>query len=178
MRIIVTVGITDSGLLSGKLWEYLDEVFAVQFPNVEITVEREWYWPWQFKKIRAYADRVVEKYDTGEDLILIGHSMGGVVACAAAPRFKKSHVKMVSTVFSPHEFLWRWFSRSIGSDLYESHAFPIVSFKAALDPIVWWGSRHPSAVKHILVRCDHYFLWLHFSKKPLEYIAREMRHLL
>lgn len=178
MRIVVTVGITDSGILSRKLWEYLEEVFAVPFPGAEIIIEREWYWPWEFRKIRKYADRVVEKYDTGEDLILIGHSMGGVVACAAAPRFKKSHVKMVSTIFSPHQFLWRWFSNSIGSNLTENTAYPIVSFKAQYDPIVLWGSEHPLAVKHTLVECDHYFLWLHFSKKPLEYIAREMRRLL
>lgn len=175
MRIVVIVGVVDSGILNRELWRRLDEVFEVEFPGVPVIVERSWYLPWDFQKMRKYGDRIVEKYDTGEDVILMGYSMGGVVASSIAARFTKSNVRMLATVFSPHQFLWGWFSSALGSNQNGFENFPVVSFTAKYDWIVWWGSAYPAAIKHFPLECDHYFLWLYFSMEPLQRIAREMR---
>src|SRR5262249_6510427 len=67
--------------------------------------------PWEIPRLRRFTDCLIEKYDDGVDTLLVGHSIGGVLACAIAASCKESEVVGVVTIFSPHRFLGGIFSR-------------------------------------------------------------------
>ncbi|MBC7836292.1 hypothetical protein H7X87_00735 [Acetobacteraceae bacterium] len=169
MRIIAIVGVWNFQTLSRLMWPHFETAFKKQFPRASFSVEHLWYSPWQGEKMRRFADSIVEKYDDGEeDILLLGHSMGGVIATAIASRFTKARVVQVVTVFSPHKFLGGIFPRMLRS---RRTNVPVVSCSALLDWIVLWGARHPDAVRHARINCDHLFGLL-LSKGPAEKIAK------
>lgn len=155
MRIVAVVGIWDFQRLYGRLWKNFELAFVKEFPQARFTVEHLWYSPWQGKKMRTFAADIVRKYDDGgEDIILLGYSMGGVIATAITPKFTKTKVRAIVSVWGPHTFLWGLFSRMLGSNLQKLSA-PVISFSARLDYFVPWGARYPAALVHKKLWCDH-----------------------
>jgi surfactin synthase thioesterase subunit len=112
--------------------------------------------------MKDLSSQILEEEDTDDDILLLGHSMGGIMACGLAPQFKKGRIRGVVTVFTPHT-LGRVipaldYYRIIYGDL-PSVSAPIISFGGMLDPLVWWCfTRHPRSVKHVYVASDHRFL--------------------
>jgi len=139
-------------------------------PEAEFVTERPFYFPWQKKKIVALADLIVEKYDTGEDIVLVGFSLGGLIACAVMPRFKKSKVRMVVTIAAPHRlsFFYRWLK-------FKPHQLPVpvVTFVGIFDLVsLWFLTRFPGNIR-INLPSDHFILFL-FSPWPARRIASEV----
>ncbi|HVV38937.1 MAG TPA: hypothetical protein VHD31_01290 [Candidatus Paceibacterota bacterium] len=140
-----------------------------RFPHAAIYEEEVWYSPWETEKIRTFGDSIVEKYDDGVDVLLIGHSMGGLVACAIAPQFSHSRVRGIATLFSGHTFFGGLFARIAG--VPQESSIPIISFQAKIDQIVWWGTRHPRAVAHVDLLSDHLF-GMAYVKRYGEVVAK------
>lgn len=177
MRIVAIVGIWNFRTAYGRLWKNFELAFAKEFPQAQFSVEYLWYSPWQRQKIRNFADSIVRKYDDGgEEVMLLGYSMGGVIATAIAPKFAKTKVRALISVFGPHTFLFGLFSWMLRSRP-EVCLTPVLSFRAKFDCMVWWGSFYPRAVKHITVYSDHLF-WLLFSKRPTQIVARATKKFL
>lgn len=127
--------------------------------------------------MRELGNRIVQEFDTGEDTILVGHSVGGVIACATAPRFVKSNLLCVVTIFSPHTYFFSHFSRTLKVDKEALARIPILSFGARFDALVPFGAQFPRAKHHEIFESDHLFR-LMFSSKPAARIAAVTRHFL
>lgn len=153
MRLVAIGGILDSDFNQG-MWVNVGNALREYYPALTVSAQRTWYWPWQFAEMRRLIDHIVATYDTGEDLILAGHSLGGVLMCAAAPRFKKSRVVGVVTLFAPHTYLFGIFSKMLGCTPL---TVPVVSFKAWFDLMSPWGTRHAQSVRHTRLLTDHQF---------------------
>ena len=166
MKIVFLVGILDFSYKL-PLWRRLETEFRVYFPHATYVLEREFYSPFQKEKILAYGKRILKTHDTGEELLLVGHSMGGVLADAIAPRFTKSRVRGIVTIFSPHEYRDGEFARMLGVG---TSSIPLVSFAAAWDLLVPSGSRHPRTLEHRVLRTDHTY-GLIFSSRWAKEIA-------
>mgnify|MGYP003394581437 CR=1 FL=1 len=151
MRII---GISGVWCNQNPIWNNIVPAFRRRFDPTDFVVEEEsWCHPWEVIRLRRFAERIVEKHDDGTDTLIIGHSMGGVVACAAANRFARSRVQGIVTIFSPHRFLSDAFTHAIGA--HKGVTVPVVTFSARYDTLVWWGAEHPQSVAHIRLPCDH-----------------------
>lgn len=175
MKVIFIVGIF------GKPFFRVSKGFRIAterlFPGASFVVALEEFGPFSFAKMRAFADRIVEEHDTGEDILFIGYSMGGIIASAIAPRFKKSKVLLVATVFAPHTFLWDLFSKKLCSNLNGLGNIPVISFVAKYDWCVGWGARYPRAVAVYEIQSDH-LVYLLFSPRPArEIISRILQHI-
>lgn len=148
------VGINGIRCYDNPIWKNLRPAFADVFPGSEFYVEEDTgLQPWEVRRIRRFVEYLTQKYDDGDDYLLVGHSLGGVIACGVAARFRKSSVRGIVTVFAPHTFLWGVFPKVVGK--CNDHQAPILSFTALRDEVVWWGSRHPNAVRHVILPSDH-----------------------
>lgn len=156
LRIVGIVGMLEPATPCFGLWEYFETAFKEVYPEAEFVVKRLRYLPFEGKKIRTYAEGILEEYDDGKPTMLFGYSMGGVVAAALEPRFIKTKISKVVTVFSPHTFLRGKFSQMCGSALLKTQT-PIISVRARFDVVVPWGSKHPHASRHLVLNCDHLF---------------------
>ncbi len=174
MKIIGIVGIVDFRQLEDALWRHFRLAFKEQFPDYEFVVEHSFFLPWQSKRMVAFADSIVAKHDTGEDIMFLGYSLGGVIACAIAPRFKKSRVSAIVTVDAPHKM--KVFFRFFGV-VPHPLPFPVITFSGVFDIIVpWFLTRYPNSL-HTYLFSDH--MWsLLLSQHPAEVIAKKTRELL
>ena len=145
MHIVGIVGIWDFPRIYIYMWNNLKAAFGKKIPGVSFEVEHLWYSLWEWRKMRNFADHLVEKYDTGEELLIVGYSLGGVIAAAMVPRFKRSKVRCVVTVFAPHRYLFGLFSWMLNSRPSEMGSTAVLSFGAHLDFMVPCGSRYPRA---------------------------------
>ena len=153
VKVIFMVGILDMPY-KDPMWQHLEQEFKKVFPIDEAVVEHLFYLPWEFEKIRVYAKHVRFSHDTGDDVLIVGHSMGGVLACGIAPQFSKSRVRGVVTIFSPHTYMGGRFSLEFGA---VNIAAPIVSFAATWDAWVPYGARHEKSREHVELKTDHVF---------------------
>ena len=151
MKVLMINGIrTDPDLK----WETFAAAFKRWLPEATFHVETE---PWcklrEVGRFRAFTKRLIEKYDDGEDLLIVGHSLGGVIACAMQPRLNKSKVLGITTIHSPHRFIF-----SICTHLFRASdvSAPVLSFQGLHDMLVWWGTRHPKAVLHVRNNANHF----------------------
>lgn len=167
MRAIIIVGVIDVRLLSKYSWVKMERALKEAFgSDTEVSVEHLFYVSWQKRRIVSFASSILKKYDTGEELLLIGHSFGGLIACAIADRFRKSCVRAVVTIFSAHQFAGR------ALQPYPAKPkVPVLSFSALFDWVVPWGARHPHAVSHEVVFTDH-FMFPAFWPGPWRHVAR------
>ena len=136
------------------VWNNLEAAFRRRFHVSEFVIEEEVNChPWQVARLRRFADRILERYDDGEETLLIGHSMGGVTACAIANRFRKSRVRGVVSIFAPHRLLGGLFARSL--QVPREMRVPVITFEAQRDRLVWWGAKHPQSVVHTVLATNH-----------------------
>ena len=138
----------------GSMWSNIGTAFTDQFPDAELVIAEEHnLHPWEFERMRRFCDHLVHAYDDGMETLLVGHSMGGIIACAIAKRFKKTRIHGIVTIFSPHTFLGGVFPMvlSVTDDL----RIPIISFGAVGDILVWWGTRHPESRMHQMLWSTH-----------------------
>lgn len=156
LRIVGINGIFEPESPCRGIWEYFELAFTQVYPEAEFSVKKLKYFPWEGKKIRHYADAILEEYDDGITTILLGYSMGGVIATALEPRFTKTKISKVVTVFSPHTLFGGIFSKMCGSGSVKTQA-PVISIQARFDLVVPWGSKYPGAQQHRVLRCDHLF---------------------
>lgn len=113
---------------------HLVQSFQDAYLRAHILPEKYDYDFWDIAKMRKIIDAGVEKYDTGEPIILGGHSMGGLFACAMAHRFVRSPVLGVVTIFTPHRSYRRQFSTLLDAD--RDLKVPVVTFSAQYDRLV------------------------------------------
>ncbi len=158
-------------------WKNLGAAFLDVFPSAQFSVEEEYFChPWEIERLRSFTAEVVAKHDDGERLLLVGHSMGGVIACASSPSFKRSPVCGIATIFSPHRSWGGVFTQSLNSRALSADV-PIVSFAAKYDELVWWGAEHPQALEHIKLHSNHLTDIVH-NKQVSETIAKETKRVL
>ena len=174
MKIVGIVGIIDLGLRGNRLWCNMRDALAREFPNTEFALERRFYLPWQAQKMRAFADSIVAKHDTGEELILLGYSLGGIIACAIAPRFVRSNVRLIATVGTPHQLA---FLRRMLAPTGAPYATPDITFSGVLDPVVLWFLTDVPGSKRVSLLSDHLLCFL-LSSRPAAAVARGMRSFL
>jgi pimeloyl-ACP methyl ester carboxylesterase len=153
-----------------RISNHLMKAYSKRFPDAVFATEDCFYFPWEKTKMLRFAEEILKKNDvTGQEVILLGYSMGGVIATAIAPRFKHAKVRVI-TLMAPHTFLWGLFPKMLGSSLSSDGGIDIVSFQGWLDWAVVWGAKHPHARKHHKIFCDH-LVGLLFSSQPAEKIA-------
>lgn len=157
MKIIGVPGIKDSKGMD-PMWNiHFGPAFETHFPGVTFYAERrkdnQEYDFWQIRKIRKFRDELVAKYDTGEDVVFVGHSMGAMVALAAASRFKKSKIPLVAAVNPLRGILFTIFSWLIGCKPIK---VPIILISARHDEVIPDGEAYPKAAAHITLPIDHH----------------------
>lgn len=150
-------------------WMLLNKAFKRLLPGAEFCVETEPYCHvWEIDRFRAFTLKTAAKYDTGGDMIIVGHSLGGVIGCAVQSIMRETRVIGICTIHAPHQFLGGIFTRMLHA--YDVSA-PIVSFQALHDELVWWGSRHPQSVLHVKNHSNHFSDIVQFRENA-ERIAR------
>lgn len=174
MKIIMIAGTWYSPGGYAQIWGNLMPALQDRYPDATFVYKHAWYQPWDVKKILSVGEQTVLEEDTGEDILLLGHSMGGVTACGIASQFKKSRVRGVATIFSPHTMGWWLPFLNFKEILYpEAPApqVPVISFGGWFDPLVWFFfTRHPQSVRHTMLLSDHRFM-LAWDKRVASLIA-------
>src|SRR6266436_1389678 len=115
MRVVGIAGVWN-GVFHNQdpMWTNLSMAFKEQFPTSFFTLEEEHNCqPWEIWRMNRLIIRVIKNHDDGQDILLVGHSMGGVIACACAKRFSRSKVIGIVTINSPHYFPNAIFSQAL-----------------------------------------------------------------
>ncbi len=176
MRIVAISGVLDNVRRFPGFWKNIENAFKEYFPGTDFVLYSIFYFPWEIGKMKRYANKLVKKFDDGEDVILLGHSMGGIIATIIAPRFRKSKVKLLVTINSPHKL--KTFYEKIDKDFdMESIKMPVASFSSVLDPVVpFFMSKHPKSNIHRFVLAEHVTTFLFFPKlcEKLAKFSREV----
>lgn len=153
------------------MWQHYRSAFAAQFPEAEITIAHTFYFPWQRERVQALEQQVLDTVDTGEELLLYGHSLGGVIACSVATKLKRSSVRAVVTYGAPHKIgrFYRWLGV-----VPQRLSCPVLTFSGTFDFIVpsFWA-RYPGS-RHTTIYSDHFVEFI-FRSRPAEIISQEMK---
>lgn len=181
MKIILIAGTWYSKGSYEPIWNNIAVALRERFPDAQFVYKQAWYQLWHVEKMKGLSDSILRDEDTGGDILLVGHSMGGIMACGLAPRFVRSRVCGVITVCSPHTLgsiiPALDFHRLIYGTESDPKA-PLVSFGGLLDPLVWWMfTRHPKSLRHVYIWSDHRFL-LGWRRSIGRKIAKEAADLL
>lgn len=156
MKIIGIPGIKDSPGMD-PMWKHFGPAFKTHFQGATFCAERRKdgreFDFWQVWKMRKFRNEIVDKYDTGEDVIFVGHSMGAMIALAAASRFKKSRVREVVAINAPHRFLFGIFALVNGCSHLKA---PVLSISGRYDEFIPWGSTYSKAAKQIVLPINHH----------------------
>lgn len=169
MKIIGIVGVWDRDDGRQVFWQHLKEVFEKEFPDSEFITEHKFYMFWEIKKIKEFIKHIVETYDNGEELIFVGHSLGGLVALASAICLKHSKMRLLVTINSPHAVtpLCKVFEITP-----KSFDFPVLSFAGLFDLIVpFFLSKYKYATRHKILKSAHLLSYVRdarFSKQIAE----------
>ena len=132
---------------------HLAKGFKKAFPTAQIHFEHRLYAPWSTGTMLRLIAHIRAKYQKSDSVMLVGHSLGGIVALAAAREMHNACA--VVTIFSPHTAYHSLFSQML---LSESHneRFIIISFGALRDRVVpHSGTMHPRAKYHGVIDTDH-----------------------
>lgn len=86
-------------------------------------------------------------------MILVGHSMGGIVACAVANKCVRSRVCAVVTIFSPNAALQGLYPWLLGAS--QAPEAPIICFGGKWDRLVPIGTRHRKAKFYRKIPSNH-----------------------
>lgn len=156
VRVICLVG-SGTPNQASTFWDNWTEAFRISFPACEVVVDKSFYLPWNVRLIQLYGQQILKKYDDGQDIILIGHSLGGVIAEGIALSFQKSKVQGILSVSAPLKFSWLWGYPFILKDI------PHFSCSGHWDFIAppWFAYRNPK--HHMMLNGGHVF---DFIRKP------------
>ncbi|HEY4487007.1 MAG TPA: hypothetical protein VJB70_04750 [Candidatus Paceibacterota bacterium] len=169
MKIVAIVGVLDFPGSEKYFWKPIKDEFLTCFPNSSFEVAHAFFLPWQKKKIKEFMKSVLRKYDTGEEILLIGHSLGGVVACSLVSSFTKSTIVGVVTILSPHRIKMFYKMLNVSQ---ENLQVPIISFGGIFDIIVpYFFSKPKYSTLHTLLTTDHLLFFL-LSHAPARKIAQ------
>jgi len=150
VKIVLICGILDDARKT-PIWTNLSEAFEGEY-GPKPSVERLWYHFYMRSVMREFRDDIVARHDTGEPILLCGHSAGGAIAFAVANGLRRSTVVGVVTIFSPLSMPID-FLRMLDVPVPD---VPIVSFGARHDIIVPYPfTRHPTSVAHKILPTDH-----------------------
>jgi pimeloyl-ACP methyl ester carboxylesterase len=154
MRTII-LGINGVLCYDNPVWNTLMPAFLRYFPSAQCVVEEDTGLQlWQLRRMQRFMEMLCKKYDRPETkLILVGHSMGGLFASAIASRLQEAELAGVTTVCSPNSSVWMYPLYLGAARRFDA---PAVSFGGARDRYVLYGTRHPRAVYHQTIDCDHY----------------------
>lgn len=150
MKVVLICGILDDRRKS-PMWTHLSNAFGEAYGTI-CSVERRWYHFYSRTRMREFRDSIVAAHDTGEPILLCGHSAGGAIAFDVANRLVSSRAVGIVTIFSPLstpiDFL-----TILDVPVPE---VPIVSFGARGDFIVPYPfTSHRRSVAHKLLPTDH-----------------------
>jgi hypothetical protein len=68
------IGINGVWCDRNPVWNNLETAFRRRFHVSDFVIEEEMNChPWQVARLRRFADRILERYDDGEETLLIGH---------------------------------------------------------------------------------------------------------
>jgi hypothetical protein len=159
------------------LWRYDNKLALVferglrrQFPDALIVSESIYgCWPFETNRLVRFVECLACKYDDGIATLFLGHSFGGIIACALDGMFMNTPIVGIVTVCSPHEYLFGIFSHKMGAD-HKLQA-PIITFSARYDVLVPYGAHHPQSREHQELFCDHRYLMI-YNECHAERIAR------
>jgi len=150
VKIVMICGILDDARKT-PIWTNLSGAFEREYASPTF-VERTWYHFYMRTLMREFRDEIVAKHDTGEPILLCGHSAGGAIAFAVANALRKSSVVGVVTIFSPLSMPID-FLRMLDVPVPD---VPIVSFGARHDIIVpYFFTGHRQSVAHRILPTDH-----------------------
>ncbi len=128
--------------------------FLEVFPHASVEHELKMYSFWEYDVMNQFVDDIVQRHDKPGELLLVGHSLGGVLACAVAVRCVHAKLRGVVTIFSPHDMFKGKFTNELSAKELPPHV-PILSFQARFDHMVPWGSKHKSSKLHVVFQTDH-----------------------
>lgn len=154
MRIVCFVGILHSRRML-RMWVNLRASLLRLYPNATFHVEQCWYWHLGVGVAHESVELAVAKYDDGEDILLVGHSVGGLLARRAAEegRFRKSRVLGVVTINTPYHYHYALFPYFFGGR--RALKVPTISFGGTRDWLVPWGTKFGDEVFHTLLPMEH-----------------------
>lgn len=117
--------------------------------------ETEHVQPLEVWKFSSQCDHLVREYgDSERPKLIVGHSLGGAVAVAAAGRMSKSPVGVVS-IFGSFSTFGLLLPLLLGSELLIPRV-PVLAFQGMRDWIVPWPlAWHPLAIQNVLLNADH-----------------------
>jgi predicted alpha/beta hydrolase family esterase len=98
MRFIIICGIE---YIKGSL-NFWEKDLKKKFPKSEIILIKKFYYHFQHKKIEKITKKLISTINDSKPTIIIGHSYGGILALAAINRAKKSNIKLLVTLGTPH----------------------------------------------------------------------------
>ncbi len=123
----------------------------VPFTQVQITEETGMHFH-QVSRFVRYRDWLSSEFDDGVPTLLVGHSLGGVIACSVSRTLKRTKVVGIVTINAPHRYIG--YSRVL--DAVGDLPAPIVTFQGKRDRVVFWGTKHPQSQLHTVLDVDHY----------------------
>lgn len=129
MNIVCMCGILYRGWLYTPLWDGVERHLraACTRDKLRVFTVGEFYLPWQLETMRTLRDHTVAAHDTGEDVVLVGHSMGGVIV--ALPSISTIHHRLGNprkprlSGMLDCVALWRTFSLQLVSRVLEKPAY-------------------------------------------------------
>lgn len=150
MKIVMICGILDNARKT-PIWTNLTTAFEREYASPAF-VERTSYHFYMRSRMREFRDDIVARHDTGEPILLCGHSAGGAIAFAVANALRRSSVVGVVTIFSPLSMPID-FLRILEVGVPD---VPLVSFGAKRDVIVpYFFTGHHRSVAHKNLPTDH-----------------------
>lgn len=152
------IGVSGAWTEQCPVWGHIFAACRHMYPRAKMAVAEAPYCQlWELARMQALMDEIVERFDRGEECLLIGHSLGGILACASALRFRASRIVGIVTICSPHTYFGQAYPliSLLGAD--KRAASPILSYGAKRDEVLWWGmgTRHPHARQHAMLDANH-----------------------
>lgn len=150
---------------AGQNWAHFEQAFKAQYPHADFVVEQRWLNPWDKKGWLAYAQEVAQRYDDGQPTLLLGFSLGGVIAQEVAVCLTKTPVVGVVAVCSP----LRW-AQFYHVNVPEKASYPRLSFAGGLDPVIWPFFCHHKGITTYTLPTEHWASFILYTK-PAQWVA-------
>ena len=157
MQLVVVTGITSFDPSGWRLWHAGLQKFL---PDINLHILRRLYFlpvsPWAQARAREVIDEGVALLQTEEPTILIGYSLGGLIAKTMIQRSKDHQVKLLVTLGTPHRAMFgvQRFIKNIG--VPESVHVPTFTYGGLQDRLVHARHTHmDGAQTHTILNCNH-----------------------